>query len=319
GLQDEPQRSLQAGSGAVGTGSGSHQPSYEAQCCGAMSSGGVPAVRQRQDLQAVRVTPPSTPRCGAGAPTTPPPLRHARVEPLLQGLERNCPERVRRALGADPHAAKVPFLERRFDWPLCAAVRLGCSEEIVRLLTAHGAKADVTDALGHSPLQLLSSRAEANITSGLANAMRGLLGADEWAAQLRESLAQLELGVAAALLTAGADPEACHGDPCRGHRSAAELARRARQDHLVGLYEAHSATTKGMVTPGCGLRSAPLGPGGHDTVLVGPPPGAGELYRGHRASPRVPPRMFPRGPVANHTLCKPHPLESPAHGRLRTF
>eukprot|EP00959_Pyramimonas_sp_CCMP1952_P132794 2776343-Pyramimonas_sp.AAC.1 len=70
-----------------------------------------------------------------------------------------------------------------------------------------------------------------------------------------------------------------------------------------------SATKQGMATPGRGLRSAPLGPGGRDAVLVGAPQGAGGLYRGPRAPPRAPPNAFPRAPVANHTPCKPHPLQ----------
>jgi len=122
-------------------------------------------------------------------------------------------------------------MEPRCEWPLCAALRLGCSEEIIRLLTEHGAKVDVTDNFGQSPLQLLSSGVEANITDARINDMRGLLGFDGWAEQF-------ELGVATALLIAGADPEACPGDPGRGHHSSLQLARRARKGHLVGLYEA---------------------------------------------------------------------------------
>jgi len=196
-----------------------------------MSSGEIMAAPQRQEPQAAWTTPPSSPRPATAAPTTPPPLRRPGAEPLLLGLERNCPRRVRLALSADPEAARSPFWERRFEWPLCAALRLGCSEEIIRLLTEHGAKVDVTDNVGQSPLQLLSSGVEANITDARINDMRGLLGFDGWAEQF-------ELGVATALLIAGADPEACPGDPGRGHHSSLQLARRARKGHLVGLYEA---------------------------------------------------------------------------------
>jgi len=45
--------------------------------------------------------------------------------------------------------------------------------------------------------------------------------------------------VVGALLAAGADPRACHGDPSRGHRSSLELAQRAGKDRMVGLFKTH--------------------------------------------------------------------------------
>jgi len=181
-------------------------------------------------------TPPSTPR--DGVPTTPPPMRRANVEPLQLGLERDCLKQVRLVLEADPEAAKMPFWEPRFELPLCAAIRLGCSEEIVRLLTENGAKVDVTNVERQSPLQLLSSGPEKEIVSVPSTDWLGIPGTAEWLGFLTESTAKFELGVAAALLVAGADPKACHGDPSKGHYSSLELAQRAGKDHLVGLYEA---------------------------------------------------------------------------------
>ncbi|CAK0841905.1 unnamed protein product [Prorocentrum cordatum] len=108
--------------------------------------------------QTVCTTPPSTPRVRSRVPTTPPPPPIGeRAEPLLLALERNCLKQVRLAIEADPEAAKEPFWDRRFEWPLCAAVRLGCSAEVVRLLLENGARVDVTSVGGQSPLQLLGS------------------------------------------------------------------------------------------------------------------------------------------------------------------
>jgi hypothetical protein len=159
------------------------------------------------------------------------------VEPLLLGLERNCLKQVRLALEADPEAAKLPFCEHRFEWPICAAIRLGCSEEIVRVLTENGAKVDVINVKGQSPLQILSSGVEKMIISASPVDLRVTPGTAEWTESMREPTAQIELGLATALLIAGADPGACHGDPGRGHCSSLELARRAGKDHLVGLFE----------------------------------------------------------------------------------
>jgi hypothetical protein len=156
---------------------------------------------------------------------------------------------VRSALEAEPEAARLAFMQPRFEWPLCAAVRLGCSADIVRLLTENGAKVDATNVEGQSPLQLLSSGAETNTVSAPPIDAGGVPGtASEWSEWLRESTRlseerrrestrQLELDVATALLIAGADPEASHGDHGRAHCSSLELARRSMKDHLVGLYE----------------------------------------------------------------------------------
>merc|ERR1740138_1575526 len=93
--------------------------------------------------QAAWKTPPSSPRACRRVPSMPPSFRRANREPLLSGLERNCLRRVRSALEADPEAARLPLMESKVEWPLCAAIRLGCSEDIVRLLTQNGAKVDV--------------------------------------------------------------------------------------------------------------------------------------------------------------------------------
>ncbi|CAK0799585.1 unnamed protein product [Prorocentrum cordatum] len=165
--------------------------------------------------QTVCTTPPSTPRVRSRVPTTPPPLQiRERAEPLLLALERNCLKQVRLAIEADPEAAKEPFWDCRFEWPLCAAVRLGCSAEVVRLLMENGAKVDVTSVGGQSPLQLLGSGTGNHSFSARLIDLRGVpntpLGTAEWTAGMRQSTAQFELGVATALLNAGADPAADH-------------------------------------------------------------------------------------------------------------
>ncbi|CAK0863356.1 unnamed protein product [Prorocentrum cordatum] len=183
-------------------------------------------------------TPPCTPRCRR-VPSVSPPARRASKGPLLSGLERNCWRRVRSALEADPEAARLPLMEPRVEWPLCAAIRLGCSEDIVQLLVQNGARVEVTNEQGQSPLQCLSS--------GLANEVLGALpadfapGTDDWAERVRESAAQGELRVAMALMSAGADPEARHGDRGGEQCSSLELAQRAGKDHLVRLYAQNPA------------------------------------------------------------------------------
>jgi hypothetical protein len=168
-------------------------------------------------------------------PTTPPPLGRADAEPLLLGLARNSLKKVRLALEADPGAAELPFWEPRFEWPLCAAVRLGCSEEIVRLLIENGARVDVTNIHGQSPLQLLGTTVEKRIGSAPPSDLWGTLGSADWTEWMRESAVQFELGVATALLAAGADPEAYHGDPGGGRCQGLELAWRSGADLCRGL------------------------------------------------------------------------------------
>jgi len=187
--------------------------------------------------RAAPASPPSTPRGPARAPTTPPPLRRpSPVEPLLLGLQRNCLKQVRLAIEASPEAAKEPFWEPRFEWPLCVAIRLGCSEEIVRLLIESGAKVHVTTIDGQSPLQLLSAGSEKTVFSDPLMNMWETPGEDDWTERLRLSVAEFELAVATALLDAGADPREVHDGSSRGDCSSLELARRSGKDHLVGLY-----------------------------------------------------------------------------------
>ena len=208
--------------------------------CSAQGPSRTCAPRTPRASQTVCTTPPSTPRVRSRVPTTPPPLQiRERAEPLLLALERNCLKQVRLAIEADPEAAKQPFWDSRFEWPLCAAIRLRCSVEVVRLLIENGAEVGVASVGGQSPLQLLSTGTEDHFID-----LRGMpntpLGAAEWIESMRQSTAQFELGLATALLNAGADPAAHHGDPRMGNFSSLELARRSGKYHLTDLDEAHS-------------------------------------------------------------------------------
>eukprot|EP00959_Pyramimonas_sp_CCMP1952_P469157 9494455-Pyramimonas_sp.AAC.1 len=67
-------------------------------------------------------------------------------------------------------------------------------------------------------------------------------------------------------------PLPCRGDAARPRRVYPYGPTRGRVLALPQAIQATMcivpmlATTKGMVTPGCGLRSAPLGPGGGTTL-----------------------------------------------------
>ncbi|CAK0848433.1 unnamed protein product, partial [Prorocentrum cordatum] len=201
--------------------------------------------------------------------TTPPPPRHPNdeVPPLLLALEQNCLKQARFALEVDPGAAKLPFLQPRFEWPPCAAIRLGCSGDVVRLLFEHGAEVEVTNTQGQSPLQLLSSGAERHGIQIPRVDLWGTPGLAEWAEWMLGSTEQYELDVATALLIAGAGPATCRGDPARGYCSSLELARRAGKGHLVGLYEAGTTCSRpdavGDPSRGsaCAKPFGPTGPG----------------------------------------------------------
>jgi len=115
-------------------------------------------------------TPPSTPRRLAEDPTvckTPPvaPVR-SKPPPLLHGIDEPQLRRCGRALLEEPESARTPFWNHDVEPPLCAAVRLFCSAEIISLLLVHGADVNCEDFHGLSPLTVLrSSRLEAAQTS----------------------------------------------------------------------------------------------------------------------------------------------------------
>jgi len=66
-------------------------------------------------------------------------------------------EGVHQALAEDPEAAQFPFWEHGLEQPLCAAVRLGCGPQIIKLLIENGAAVNAVDAKGRTPLSILKS------------------------------------------------------------------------------------------------------------------------------------------------------------------
>ena len=63
---------------------------------------------------------------------------------------------MRAALAEDSQVAAFPFWDHDVEPPLCAAVRLGCSIEIVSALLEGGAEVDQASMQGKTPLQVLN-------------------------------------------------------------------------------------------------------------------------------------------------------------------
>jgi len=89
--------------------------------------------------------------------TTPPALKAAAMPPLLCALYADSIETVQSVLEQDTHAATSPFWEDDVEPPLCSAVRLGCSPEVIGLLLDHHADVDGLDSRSRTPLAILAS------------------------------------------------------------------------------------------------------------------------------------------------------------------
>lgn len=160
--------------------------------------------------------------------TPPPPPNRAPEPPLLQALQANSYEQLREALEREPEAAELPFFDHEFEPPLCCAVRLGCSADLIDLLLQHGAQVDAVDVRGRTPLQILS----------LTPVERCCLAA--FPAPLeqgsRSSRKQQSLDIACLLLAAGCDPL---GEGASQHvmrASCLECARSAGNLHLEPFF-----------------------------------------------------------------------------------
>jgi len=99
---------------------------------------------------------PRTPRASTAPRSfSPPPLVTKRARPLLlQALQAKSTEKVRAILQQNPDAASDLFWDHKCEPPLCAAVRLQCSLEIIQLLVEHGANVEMQNAQGRSPAQI---------------------------------------------------------------------------------------------------------------------------------------------------------------------
>jgi len=125
------------------------------------------------DIGGMQETPPATPRgkenVAPNTPRTPMPQKPAfRLPPtpcrarrptgqpsLLRALQLGSVEQVLASLQHNPEAAGDLFWDHDFEPPLCAAVRLECSVDIVRLLLEHGADPHVKNVGGYTPARML--------------------------------------------------------------------------------------------------------------------------------------------------------------------
>lgn len=102
----------------------------------------------------------SSPRqCGVARSFTPPPMRNVagrkNGDPLMRALHRSSVDDVRRTLASNPEAIDDFFFDHDFEPVLCAAVRLKCNANVIKLLLKHGADANGTDMHGRTARDLL--------------------------------------------------------------------------------------------------------------------------------------------------------------------
>jgi len=104
-------------------------------------------------------SPPSTPRQERTAPRTCPPapdMFHP-MPTLMDALKRNDLDLVSEALESEPESARLPFWDHNAEPPLCAAMRLGCSLNIVDLLLKSGADVKAQNFACENPLDVLKA------------------------------------------------------------------------------------------------------------------------------------------------------------------
>lgn len=105
------------------------------------------------------ISPPATPRQKKQASDLTCPLAPAEMmySPLMRALQKTDLDMVSKALEADPECARLPFWDHNAEPPLCTAIRLGCTQDIVTLLVKFGADVQARDFTGQSPLEVLSA------------------------------------------------------------------------------------------------------------------------------------------------------------------
>jgi len=74
---------------------------------------------------------------------------------LWTALQKNSLDLVQEALAEDPESTQIPLMDHGWEPPLCAAIRFGCSCEIVRLLLEYKSDVSQCDVHGRSPLCVL--------------------------------------------------------------------------------------------------------------------------------------------------------------------
>jgi hypothetical protein len=149
------------------------KPQLTSQQAGEIASLNALALMAKHDIGVMQETPPTTPRVTAlvapDLPRTPAPKKPAfRLPPtpcrartkipqpsLLRALQLKSMEQVLAILQHDPEAPRELFWDHDVEPPLCAAVRLECSADIIRLLLEHGADPHVKNARGYTPARML--------------------------------------------------------------------------------------------------------------------------------------------------------------------
>jgi len=123
----------------------------------------------QEDQQMGEMSAPETPTGAPETPRTPqtkaPPRSHSppalvpkskiSLPPLLKALTAQSISGVLAALEQNPTTAKEPFWDHDVEPPLCCAVRLQCSADIVKVLLDHGADPEAKDVRGLGPLEVL--------------------------------------------------------------------------------------------------------------------------------------------------------------------
>lgn len=148
---------------------------------------------------------------------------------LMKALWQDNLDMALEALVHDPHAACMPFVEHRFDPPLCCAARNACDGRLVRLLIKAAADVNAIDVTGRTPLALLCCRRQVEEMEVARKKARCVVRSPYQSLRPMERSHALEL--AGILLAAGADAEAPDGSHCR----PAELAHAAGNTALAKL------------------------------------------------------------------------------------
>jgi len=131
---------------------------------------------------------------------------------------------VRQVIQDDPEAISQCFMDHHCEPPLCFALRVQSSVEIVKILTENGADVHATDMMGRTPLMVLCTVA----TTG-PSVQQVRMGVWDKCQKKRH------LAVAAALVNAGANPWQCD---TKG-RNAIEVCRDAGIRPLVLFLQHH--------------------------------------------------------------------------------